>query len=73
MAVEVYPDPKKLGQQLKYADSRGFPVAVIAGEKELSAHTCQVKELLTGHSREVSTANQYQELIDVLRQILRRG
>ena len=31
IGVEVFPDPKKLGQQLKYADRRGFRVALIAG------------------------------------------
>ena len=33
-----FPEPtKKLGQQLKYADARGFAYAVIAGEDELAA------------------------------------
>ena len=45
IGVEVYPEPKKLGQQLKYASEHGFRVAVIAGEQELSAGTCQVKNL----------------------------
>ena len=30
IAVELFPEPKKLGQQLKYADRRGFRVALIA-------------------------------------------
>ena len=32
IGVEVFPEAKKLGQQLKYADRRGFRVALIAGE-----------------------------------------
>lgn len=43
--VEVYPEPKKLGQQLKYAGERGFRVALIAGEDELNAGKVQVKNL----------------------------
>ena len=43
--VELYPEPKKLGVQLKYADDRGFAIALIAGSEELNAGTCQVKNL----------------------------
>ena len=35
LGVEVYPEPKKLGQQLQYADRRGFRVALIAGERRV--------------------------------------
>ncbi len=37
IGVEVFPDPKKLGQQLKYADRRGFRVALIAGGNEFQS------------------------------------
>jgi len=43
--VELYPEPKKLGVQLKYADERGFWLALVAGSDELNAGTCQVKNL----------------------------
>ena len=33
LGVEVYPEPKKLGKQLQYADKRGFRVALVAGER----------------------------------------
>lgn len=54
LCVELYPEPKRLGQQLKYADQRGFRVALIAGEDEIARQTCQIKDLRTGASREVS-------------------
>lgn len=54
LAVEFYPDPKKLGAQLKYADKRGHRVAVIIGEDEWQASNAQVKQLATGDTREVS-------------------
>ncbi len=57
IGVEVYPEPKKLGQQLKYADGRGFRVALIAGSNELSAGECQVKDLRTGGSETVPLAD----------------
>ena len=42
---ELYPDPKKLAAQLKYADQRGFQIALIAGSQELESGTCRVKKL----------------------------
>lgn len=54
IGVELYPEPKKLGQQLAYADRRGFRVCLIAGERELSAGHCQVKNLADGTSVEVA-------------------
>lgn len=46
--VEIYPEPKKLGKQLQYADRRGFRWAVIAGGDEFTAGTVQVKDLKAG-------------------------
>jgi histidyl-tRNA synthetase len=70
IGVEVYPDPKKLGQQLKYANGRGFTLALIAGENEFAANTCQVKDLRNGDSTELSLAEDAVELIAHLRQCL---
>ena len=53
IGVEVFPEPKKLGQQLKYADRRGFRIALIAGESEFQAGLCQVKDLQTGTKQDV--------------------
>jgi histidyl-tRNA synthetase len=53
IGVEIYPDPKKLGQQLKYADRRGFRLALIAGENEFQAGACQIKDLATAASQTV--------------------
>ena len=54
LACEVYPEPKRLGQQLKYADQRGFSVAIIAGGREFDAGTVQVKDLEHQIASEVS-------------------
>jgi histidyl-tRNA synthetase len=53
LAVEVYPDPSKLGKQLQYADRKGFRVALIAGEREFAAGECQIKDLKTTTSTTV--------------------
>ena len=70
LRVELYPDPKKLGQQLKYADQRGFRIAVIAGDNEFAAGTVQIKDLQSGESQEVSTAADGVEVVSAIRQIL---
>jgi histidyl-tRNA synthetase len=45
IGVEVYPDAKKPGQQLKYAEQRGFRLAVIAGPAEFEQGIWLVKDL----------------------------
>ncbi len=45
IGVEVYPEAKKIGQQLKYAESRGFRVALIAGADEFAKGVWKVKDL----------------------------
>ena len=53
IGTEVYPDAKKLGAQLKYADQKGFTVAVIAGGNEWSEGRVQVKNLATKQAIDV--------------------
>ncbi len=47
VACELFPEPKKLGQQLKYADEKGFKLALIAGNNEWEAKRVQIKDLKT--------------------------
>jgi histidyl-tRNA synthetase len=70
IGVEVYPDPKKLGQQLKYADRKGFRVALIAGENEFQAQQIQLKNLSTAQSQTISLAGGIGPLVDALRPLL---
>lgn len=51
--VEVFPEPKKLGHQLRYADRRGFRLALIAGETEFASGVYQLKNLSTGAREDV--------------------
>ncbi len=47
--AEVYlGNPKNFGNQLKYADKRGSPVAVIEGGNEKDAGIVQIKDLILG-------------------------
>ncbi|WP_146581388.1 histidine--tRNA ligase [Neorhodopirellula pilleata] len=54
IGTEVYPEPKKLGQQLKYADASGFKYAIVAGGNEWQRGVVQVKNLAEKSSDEVA-------------------
>ena len=41
-------NPKNFGNQLKYADKRGSPIAIIQGEDEAARDVVQVKDLILG-------------------------
>ena len=66
LAVEVYPEPVKLGKQLQYADRKGFRIALVAGEREFAAGQCQVKDLSTTESVAVPLADVVAEVQRVL-------
>ena len=71
IGVEVYPDAKKLGVQLKYASQKGFTAAVIAGGNEWNEKRCQVKTLASRESSEVPyTHESPEQLIASLQQII---
>ena len=54
VGVEMFPEPKKLGAQLKYADKKGFACALILGADEKAKNTVVVKNLQTGSQTEVA-------------------
>ena len=60
-------EPKKLGQQLKYADRRGHRVAVIAGENEFAAGTVQLKDLRAARQQDVPLDSVAEALTRIMR------
>jgi histidyl-tRNA synthetase len=72
IGVEVFPDPKKLGQQLKYADRRGFRVALIAGTNEFAAGMIQVKDLQKTVQHDVPLESDVASVIKAIKEILQR-
>ena len=70
IGVEFFPEPKKIGQQLKYADQRGFRAAVIIGDREWQSGVCQLKNLATTSTEEVALDGESQALIAAIRQML---
>ncbi len=70
IGVEVYPEPKKLGQQLKYADRRGFRIALIAGQQEFERGVCQLKDLATASQQDVPLEPDAASVITAVRGLL---
>jgi len=84
--AEVYlGNPKNFGNQLKYADRRGAPVAVIQGEDERARGVVQVKDLILGATiAETATLEEWKDqpaqvecaegdLVATVRRMLERG
>jgi histidyl-tRNA synthetase len=67
IGVEVFPEAKKVGQQLQYADRRGFKVALIAGPDEFAEGVWNVKDLKSATQREKVPAA---EIVEALRTML---
>ena len=51
IGAEVYPDPKKIGQQFQYAEKRGHKIGLIAGPDDFAAGTWNVKDLAKREER----------------------
>jgi histidyl-tRNA synthetase len=66
IGVEVYPEARKIGQQLQYAERRGFRVALIAGPEEFERGLWKVKDL----SRRQETAMPEAEVIAAVGKII---
>jgi histidyl-tRNA synthetase len=57
LRVEVYPEPAKLGKQLKYASERRIRFAVVAGSDERARHEVTIKNMETGEQTSVPRAS----------------
>ncbi|MGQ0543552.1 MAG: histidine--tRNA ligase, partial [Blastocatellia bacterium] len=53
LRVTVYPEPDKLGKQIKYADSIKVPFVCVLGETELTEGKVTVKNMKTGEQKTV--------------------
>lgn len=54
--TEWYPEPDRLGKQLKYADRQEIPIAVIRGPEEIAAGQVTIKDLRRRSQVEVPLA-----------------
>ena len=70
LGVEVYPESKKLGQQLKYAGEKGCRFAVICGGREFESGTCQLKDLIERTSVELEIGQGVEPLVAAIKAVL---
>ncbi|HMF13916.1 MAG TPA: histidine--tRNA ligase [Gemmataceae bacterium] len=66
IGVEVYPEPKKVGQQLQYAERRGFALALIAGPDEFEKGVWKIKHLAKREEQTIAAG----EVLETIRAML---
>ena len=54
ISVEFYPDCAKMKKQMAYANAKGIPFVVLAGESEINQGKVTLKNMLTGDQQLVS-------------------
>jgi histidyl-tRNA synthetase len=64
--TEVYLESAKLGEQLSYADKKGFRLAVVAGSREMEQGVVQVKDLAAKSTTNCSDG----EFVDTVKRML---
>lgn len=64
IGVELYCENKKMAQQFKYADRKGFPAVIIAGESEFESAKVQLKWMESGDQVEIDMSEGLDELVD---------
>jgi histidyl-tRNA synthetase len=69
LGVEVYPEARKVGQQLQYAERRGFRAALIAGPDEFARGVWKVKDL--GRREEIAVPGA--DVAAAIRRVLATG
>ena len=57
LRVELYPEPDKLGKQMKYASSRNVPFVAIVGDDERAREEVAMKDLRSGEQSVVARAD----------------
>lgn len=54
IAAEIYPDAAKFDKQMKYANKRGIPYVILAGDDEREKNMLSLKNFSTGEQKLVS-------------------
>lgn len=60
--AELYPDDAKMKKQMNYANKRGIPFVVLAGETEMEQGTYTLKDMTLGTQDKVSLADMIEKL-----------
>lgn len=57
LRIDLYPEPDKMGKQLKYASSRSIPFVLILGEDERARGEVAIKNMTSGEQTRMSLGN----------------
>jgi len=71
--TEVFLENKKIGIQLKFANRKGFALAVIAGSNEVESGNVQLKNLKTGEQYTVSVSELVPKVSEILSSLKKQG
>ena len=61
--TEMFPDKSKMKKQMNYANAKGIPFVVLAGENEINEGKFTLKDMISGEQKLVSA----DELIDIVK------
>ena len=62
--TELFPEPGKMKKQLGYADSKKIPFVALVGENEMAENKINLKNMLTGEQKLVTTEELIQLIIE---------
>jgi histidyl-tRNA synthetase len=54
ISSEIFPDNVKIGKQMNYANSKGIPFVIMAGEDEMKDHVFTLKNMQTGTQERIT-------------------
>lgn len=54
ITAEIYPDQAKIGKQMTYANNKGIPFVIMAGEDEMQQHIFTLKNMKTGKQEKLT-------------------
>jgi len=55
ISSDMYPSAAKMAKQLKYADKRSIPYAIIIGSNEMESDMLSLKDLIKGEQKSMSS------------------
>jgi histidyl-tRNA synthetase len=67
LSAEIYPTPKKVAVQLKYAEKRGIPLAIFYGQSEMETDRYNLREL---GSRQNVDGLSFEQLLERITELL---
>ncbi len=62
IVADLYPDKAKIGKQMTFANNRGIPYVIMAGEDEINDNVFTLKNMQSGEQQRLSVAELVKQL-----------